>query len=92
MAKVRFFEVQRDGARREITDLYWFEENGVHSLDETGVDGARVELIVEQPRCDRCRFFVAVNANYGECPDGAGLSPAPSFGCVQFESKPSDQS
>ena len=54
---MRIFAVEKDGTRREITDLYWFEENSVHSFDEIADDGSRVEAIADVPRCDQCRFW-----------------------------------
>ena len=42
---VKFFAVAKDGTRNEITDLYWFEENYVHSLYDISKDGERIEVI-----------------------------------------------
>ena len=30
---IRIFATDQDGEREEITDLYWFEVNGVHDWD-----------------------------------------------------------
>ena len=49
---ITIFVTDEGGNRREITDLYWFEENGVHDFSGEGfgeifyielfVDGVRV--------------------------------------------------
>ena len=31
---VKIIAIDKDGNREEITDLYWFEENFVHSFDD----------------------------------------------------------
>ncbi len=33
--------VAYEGERKEITDLYWFEENGVHKFGGTGTWGEK---------------------------------------------------
>jgi hypothetical protein len=30
--KIRIFVTDKEGYKEEITDMYWFEENGVHDL------------------------------------------------------------
>jgi hypothetical protein len=43
--KVQFFAVSRDGARREIGNLYWFEEEMIESFDYT--PGYTLEIVVD---------------------------------------------
>ena len=38
MSSIDIFAVDEHGRRTRIDDLYWFEENSVHSLDDGGVD------------------------------------------------------
>lgn len=45
--RARFYAIAKDGTREEITDLYWFEENGVHSFDNISTAGERIEIIIE---------------------------------------------
>lgn len=33
---VKIIAIDKDGSREEITDLYWFEENFVHSFHDDG--------------------------------------------------------
>jgi hypothetical protein len=33
---IKIFATYQNGERREITDFYWFEENGVHDLEGEG--------------------------------------------------------
>ena len=44
---LRFFAVELTGERTEITDLYWFEEQQIHTLDEKGPGGVRVEVTLD---------------------------------------------
>lgn len=102
MATVKFISVGKDGTKEEITDLYWFEEQGVHSLDDRGPGGERVE--VEWPRCDGCAYWFDESDGVdkyrrGTCRKrGHGMSTDPfadgfniwtdaDFGCVKFEAK-----
>ena len=100
---VRFFAVDPDGTRTEITDLYWFEENGIHTLGEDTY-GTRVE--VELPRCDGCRWWTIDHDSQwtGLCSmndrhfkrmtmwvseDTTNyIATSCDFGCVQWEAKP----
>ncbi len=36
---LKIFVTDESGERYEITDLYWFEEQGVHSFNEEGLRG-----------------------------------------------------
>ncbi len=38
---LQIFAVDEDGNREEITDLYWFEENGVHDFGGEGFYGGK---------------------------------------------------
>ena len=41
---IKIFAINRNGDRQEITDLYWFEENRIHTWSDTGYEGYRFEF------------------------------------------------
>jgi len=44
---VRIFVTDEGGVEYEITDLYWFEENGVHTFDGEGSHGEKYKFRFE---------------------------------------------
>ena len=90
---VKVYAVDRDGTRTEITDLYWFEENGIHTFDDSAIDGSRVE--VEEtpvPRCDQCMHYELVSQTCEEMMvftnHGSDVfSTRPDFGCVLWKAR-----
>ena len=47
MIKMQIFATDRYGKRREITDLYWFEEEGVHSFEDGGNGDYRYDFLID---------------------------------------------
>jgi hypothetical protein len=46
---LQIFAIHENGDREEITDLYWFEENGVSDWRVQGVGGPwRFEILVDR--------------------------------------------
>ena len=42
------YAIDKDGDRREITDLFWFEENGVHDFGgKASYDHYLYEFVIE---------------------------------------------
>lgn len=47
---IRLYVTYPDGEEREITDLYWFEEHGVHDWEGIGSYGEKYKFrLVWQP-------------------------------------------
>lgn len=46
--QVQTFATDKYGDREEITDLYWFEEEGIHDWHGDGHNGSyRIEIVVD---------------------------------------------
>lgn len=44
---LRLFAIDDDGNKEEITDLYWFEENGVRDFGGEGHNGRKYKIEIE---------------------------------------------
>lgn len=96
--KVSFFAVNNTGVREEITDLYWFEENGVRSFADESVGGQRVEVVIDVPRCETCAHFERDDAYVepaGRCNEKSIWSDcndytiyvSADFGCIKWKER-----
>lgn len=98
---VRFFAVNKNGNRNEIRDLYWFEENGVHTFNDKSYGGETVVVELPVPRCETCKHWgplvqpAYIWSNCELLSTGSVVSTEgdeiiqtrADFGCVRWEAK-----